>query len=40
MIIESLFRDKYKMEYKWIGGADPYAAWKKELAENPKGTVY
>lgn len=40
MIIESLFRDKYKMEYKWIGGTDPYAAWKKEQTENPEGTVY
>ena len=40
LIIESLFRDKYKMEYKWIGGEDPYAAWKKEQDENPEGTIY
>lgn len=40
MIIESLFRDKYKMEYQWIGGADPYEAWKKEHDENHVGTIY
>lgn len=40
MIVESLFKGKYQIEYKWIGGADPYAAWKKEQAENPRGTIY
>lgn len=39
-IVKSVFEDKYETKYKWIGGADPYAAWKKELAENPKGTIY
>ena len=40
MIIESLFSDKYKIEYEWIGGADPYAAWKEEQDNAPKDVVY
>ena len=40
MIIESLFSDKYKIEYEWIGGADPYAAWKEEQENAPKDVVY
>lgn len=40
MIIESLFNDKYKIEYEWIGGADPYAAWKEEQENAPKDVVY
>ena len=40
MIIESLFSDKYKIEYEWIGGADPYAAWKNEQKDMPLNTVY
>lgn len=40
MIIESLFSDKYKIEYEWIGGADPYKAWKEEQDNAPKDVVY
>lgn len=40
MIIESLFSDKYKIEYEWIGGADPYKAWKEEQENAPKDVVY
>lgn len=40
MIIESLFSDKYKIEYEWIGGADPYKAWKDEQENAPKDVVY
>lgn len=40
MIIESLFSGKYKIEYEWIGGADPYAAWKEEQENAPKDVVY
>lgn len=40
MIIESLFSDKYKIEYEWIDGADPYAAWKEEQENAPKDVVY
>ena len=40
MIIESLFNDKYKIEYEWIGGADPYKAWKEEQDNAPKDAIY
>lgn len=40
MIIESLFSDKYKIEYEWIGGADPYKAWKEEQDNAPKDAIY
>lgn len=40
MIIESLFSDKYKIEYEWIGGEDPYKAWKDEQKNMPLNTVY
>ena len=40
MIVENLFKDKYQVEYKFIGGADPYAAWKKAQEEAPEGMVY
>lgn len=40
IIIESLFSDKYKIEYEWIGGADPYKAWKDEQENAPKDVVY
>lgn len=40
MIIESLFSDKYKIEYEWIGGEDPYKAWKEEQENAPKDVVY
>ena len=40
MIIESLFSDKYKIEYEWIGGADPYKAWKEEQDNAPKDVIY
>jgi len=40
MIIESLFSDKYKIEYEWIGGEDPYKAWKDEQKDIPLNTVY
>ena len=40
MIIESLFSNKYKIKYEWIGGADPYAAWKEEQENAPKDVVY
>lgn len=40
MIIESLFSDKYKIEYEWIGGEDPYKAWKDEQKDMPLNTVY
>lgn len=40
MIIESLFSDKYKIKYEWIGGEDPYAAWKEEQENAPKDVVY
>lgn len=40
MIIESLFSDKYKIEYEWIDGTDPYKAWKDEQRDMPLNTVY
>jgi len=40
MIVENLFKGKYQIEYKWIGGADPYEEYMKSQDENPKGTVY
>lgn len=40
MIIENLFKDKYQVEYKFIGGANPYEAWKKAQEEAPEGIVY
>lgn len=40
MIIESLFSNKYKIEYEWIGGADPYKAWKEEQDNAPKDAIY
>lgn len=40
MIIESLFSNKYKIEYEWIGGADPYKAWKDEQDNAPKDVIY
>lgn len=40
IIIESLFSDKYQIEYEWIGGADPYKAWKEEQENAPKDVVY
>ena len=40
MIIESLFADKYSIEYEWIGGEDPYKAWKDEQKNMPLNTVY
>ena len=40
MIVENLFKDKYQVEYKFIGGANPYEAWKKAQEEAPEGIVY
>lgn len=40
MIIESLFSDKYKIQYEWIGGEDPYKAWKEEQDNAPKDAIY
>ena len=40
MIIESLFSNKYKIKYEWIGGEDPYKAWKDEQRNMPLNTVY
>lgn len=40
MIIESLFSNKYKIKYEWIGGTDPYKAWKEEQENAPKDVVY
>lgn len=40
MIIESLFADKYSIAYEWIGGEDPYKAWKDEQKNMPLNTVY
>ena len=40
MIIESLFSDKYKIEYEWIGGEDPYKAWKDEQENAQKDVIY
>ena len=40
MIVENLFRDKYQIEYQWIGGANPYEAYMKSQDEDPIGTIY
>lgn len=40
MIVEKMFNDKYKIEYEWIGGADPYKAWKEEQDNAPKDAIY
>lgn len=40
IIVESLFESKYKIKYEWIGGADPYKAWKKAQDEAPPDVIY
>ena len=39
LIFESVLND-YKIEYEWIGGEDPYKAWKDEQKNMPLNTVY
>lgn len=40
IIVKSLFKSKYKIRYEWIGGADPYKAWKKAQDEAPPDAIY
>lgn len=40
IIINDILGKEYKLKYEWIGGADPYKAWKEEQDNAPKNAIY